>query len=633
MQRRGPFRSIFSGPMAGAIAVAAIVAAGGLLWSGGGARAQFRATATAEAAPAAFTEGGLMLFQSNCLICHGKAGVERAPAPEVLRAMPPERIYAALTTGVMKSIGDALTDVQKRQVAESAAGRLMGTEAAGAADAMPNRCPANPPLKAAGPADWNGWGVDAANTRFQPTPGLKASDAAKLKLKWAFGFPGSTSSYGQPTIVGGRVYVAADTGYVYALDAKTGCVHWSFLARSSVRNAIVIGPGRNGPAAYFGDLRANVYAVDARTGKLIWTTQADTHITSRVTAAPALSGGRLFVPISSWESSSAKALDYPCCTFVGNVVALDAATGKRIWRRYVFDERPAPVRKNSKGVQLWAPAGSAIWNTPTVDPKRRAIYFGTGDASTYPAPATSDAVMAVSMDTGKVLWTNQVHKGDSSLVTCWAPGITDNCPKIEGPDWDIPGSPILRTLKDGRRILVVGTKPGDVLALDPDKAGAQVWRMNVNGKLAVDGPLDFSKPPVKGMLFGGAADPEVAYFGLSGGGMAAVRLADGKPLWMVPLNATPGSRISHGAATSAIPGAAIVGGSDGRLFAVDTRDGSTLWEFDTARAFDTVNKVKANGGSFGSSGPTVAEGMLFAGSGYAVAFTKPGNVLLAFAPE
>ena len=628
----------FSGAVFGALAIGGAVALAGLGATISLAQPAPAGPSTSPAGPAGFTENGLMQFQARCLGCHGNPKVERAPSPQVLRAMPPERIYAALTTGVMKTIGDTLTDVQKRQIAESTAGRLMGAEAAGDAKAMPNPCPTNPAFgdPATGPV-WNGWGVDAANTRFQPRPGLKASDTPRLKLKWAFGLPGSTSAYSQPTVASGRVFVGADTGYVYALDAKTGCVHWSFMAKASVRNAVVIGRiatgGKPRWAAFFGDLRANAYAVDARTGQLIWTSKVDDHVTGRITASPALYQGKLFVPISSWESSSAKTPDYPCCTFQGNVTGLDANTGKRLWKRYVFDERPKPIRKNSKGVQLYAPAGSAIWNTPTVDPKHRAVYFGTGDASTFPAPATGDAVMAVSMDTGKVLWSYQVHKGDASLVGCWGEGITDNCPQSEGPDWDVPGSPILRTLNGGMRALIIATKPGDILALDPDNGGRLLWRINLNGKLAVVGPPDFKAAPVKGVLFGGAADADTAYFALQNGGMAAVRLADGKILWDAPLNHTPGNRVGYAAATSAMPGAAFAGGSDGKLLAVSTADGSKLWEFDTARDFDTVNKVKANGGSFGSAGPTVAGGMLFAGSGYAVLFGKPGNVLLAFGTE
>ena len=105
---------------------------------------------------------------------------------------------------------------------------------------------------------------------------------------------------------------------------------------------------------------------------------------------------------------------------------------------------------------------------------------------------------------------------------------------------------------------------------------------------------------------------------------------DGKRAWYTSLNATAGKRISHSAAATAIPGVVFVGGSDGHLWAVSTADGHTLWSYETAHDFDTVNHVKAHGGSISSAGPILAGGMLFVGSGYGVVAETPGNVLLAF---
>jgi polyvinyl alcohol dehydrogenase (cytochrome) len=214
-----------------------------------------------------------------------------------------------------------------------------------------------------------------------------------------------------------------------------------------------------------------------------------------------------------------------------------------------------------------------------------------------------------------------------------AAGEADNCPKVQGPDWDIPGSLILRDLGAGQRVLIVGTKPGDILALDPDKGGALVWRKSINGgPLALDGP-GYPGGVRAGVQWGGAADAGSVYYGLTNGGAAAMSLATGERRWFSPLNRAAGRRVDHAAAATVIPGAAFIGGSDGKLFAVSTGDGHELWSFDTAQRFDTVNKVPARGGGLGSAGPTVADGMLFAGSGYAVVGDKLGNVLLAFAPE
>jgi len=195
-----------------------------------------------------------------------------------------------------------------------------------------------------------------------------------------------------------------------------------------------------------------------------------------------------------------------------------------------------------------------------------------------------------------------------------------------GPDWDFGASAILRALPNGRRILVAAEKSGVVFGLDPDRNGAMLWKINLAHK----------RPDPQGLIvFGGAADDQNAYFAMREGGMAAVGLQDGKRKWFTPLVATGVARsdVGQAAAVTAIPGVAFVGGWDGKLHALSTTDGHILWEFDTTREFTTVNGVKAKGGSMGGPGPTIAGGMLYVGSGYAVFGTGPGNVLLAFGLE
>jgi polyvinyl alcohol dehydrogenase (cytochrome) len=602
--------------------------------------------ATADAPPIprnidlnAATEFGYAFFQQKCLTCHGNPQYEKAPPPSALYQYTPERIYESLTTGVMASIvGNQLTDAEKRAVSETITGKRIGAAGSGDADKMPNRCKANPPLEnAAQRPAWNGWGADTQNTRFQSAAaaGLTAADIPHLKLRWAFGLPNSTSAYAQPAMVFGRVFIGADTGYIYSLDADTGCVHWSFNAQHSVRTAMTIGRvkshGSNGYAVFFGDRQANVYAVDAHTGKALWTAHPESNFTARITAAPTYYNGRLYVPLSSFEEFSAATVTYECCKSLGGVAALDANTGKLLWKRYVVPELPKPTYKNSRGVQQWGPAGGSVWNSPTVDPVRKAVYFGTGDATTYPAINTSDAVMAVDMDTGRVLWTYQVHKNDSFLVGC-GDQRTENCPKVVGPDWDIPASPVLQRLRDGTRRIIVVTKPGDVLSLDPDNNGKLVWRVNVFGTVAGDGgPLRPNEPTPAGIFWGAAIDTDTAYFGLTRGGVGALDIATGKRLWVNPLNTE--QKVSYGSATTAFPGVVLQGSSDGKLQAMATADGRLLWSFDTQREFETVNGVKARGGSISAPGPIVADGVVLVGSGYAILGGTPGNVLLAFSAK
>jgi polyvinyl alcohol dehydrogenase (cytochrome) len=577
-------------------------------------------------------------FEKNCSKCHGNANSPvHATSREALMKLSPEAIYASLTSGSMSNEAKDLTDDQKRLIAQHLGGRPFGIAGVGDAKAMSNRCTTNSPMgdPSAG-AVWNGWSNDAINARFQPAQaaGLTADQVPRLKLKWAFGVPYATEMYSQPTVVSGRVFLGGDSGYVYSLDAATGCVYWSFLAQAGVRTAPSVGSVKTQGAAkyavYFGDLRANEYAVDAATGDLLWKQRVEDHPLARIVGAPKLYKGRLYVPVSSGEEGISASSAYPCCTFRGSVVALDAETGKQIWKTYSVPDAPRPTKKNSVGTQLSAPAGAAIWNSPTIDVKRNALYVGTGDSYTEPAAKNSDAILAMNLDTGKMLWSFQDIGNDSWMVGCDGKHVVGNCPEELGPDYDFSVSPMLRTLQNGRQFLVVSGKSGYVLALDPDKKGAVLWKT----------PL-FEKPPLfSGLIvFGGASDEQDAYFALNQvGGVAAVDMVTGERKWFTPLAPAdiPGEppRPGQSAAVTAIPGVVFSGGWDGRLRAVATEKGSVIWEYNTVQDYTTVNGVPAKGGSMGAPGPTVVGGMLFVGSGYVgVSNGLPGNVLPAFSAQ
>jgi polyvinyl alcohol dehydrogenase (cytochrome) len=587
--------------------------------------------------PARFagTETGFAVFQTKCMGCHGNPAMkDRAPDPATLRQLSPEKIYEALTTGPMKVQGQSLADDQKRMLAVFMSGRTFGSAEQGDAKSMPNHCEANPPMSSpSGSPEWNGWSPDVTNSRYQSEKGagLTADQVPHLKLKWAFGYPTGVSAFGQPAVASGRVFVGTDIGYVYSLDAKTGCVYWSYQAKGNVRGGPSVGPvkghGDTKYAVFFGDAHANVYAVDAQTGQELWTKKVDDHFVARITASPKLYEGNLYVPVSSSEEFAAANLDYPCCTSRGSVVKLNASTGEQAWKTYVIPETPKPTRKNSKGVQQYAPAGASVWNSPTIDEKRHAVYFGTGDSETEPAGKMSDSVMAVDMKSGKVLWYYQAQAGDAFLGGCTGPEKTDNCPSENGPDLDIGNSPVLHSLPGGKSIVVAGTKDGKLFALDPDKKGAVVWQTKL-----VDNPPGTPLFRLSGTVWGGAFDEKAAYYGQTGGGITAIQLTTGEKLWHKPL-AEPGQHVNNGAAATAMQGVVFIGGTDGKLHALASADGSEIWSYATDRPFDTVNKVEAKGGSIASIGPTIVNGMLFIGSGYGVIGGPTGNVLLAFGVE
>jgi polyvinyl alcohol dehydrogenase (cytochrome) len=576
------------------------------------------------------TNAGIFAFTARCATCHD-ALKDGAPDRYSLNRHTPEGVLASITTGAMAKYAEGLTQFERQVVAVYVGGRPLGAAAAGDASQMKNRCEVRPAFEPANGASWNGWGIDHNNSRFQSSPGLTAANASRLTLKWAFGFPFGNSAYGQPAVVGGRVFVGADTGFVYSLDAASGCIYWSFRADAGIRTAVTIGEGNSAdPAiAYFGDVKGNVYAVNAETGKQIWKDRTDPHPVARVTGAPALVAGRLFVPLSSLEESGAGNPAYPCCSFRGGVVAYDAISGKRLWTSYTIPEAPAPLRKTSKGTQLWGPAGASVWTTPTIDLKRRAVYVATGNGYTEPAARGSDAVVAFDFDSGQRRWTSQVMADDAYVRDCpgkFRPNIptankSETCPERLGPDMDFAQPPMLRTLPGGRQLIIVGQKDGHVWALDPDKQGAVVWSTLIGLGLEGGGGA---------LMWGAASDDRQAYFPITRAikplGLTAVNIATGEITW----RASPAE--AGGAPVSVIPGVAFFGSTMGTLFAYSTRDGKALWQFDTAREFETVNGVAAKGGHINAAGPVVAGGMVFMTSGYSdLGVGIRGNVLLAFA--
>ena len=398
-----------------------------------------------------------------------------------------------------------------------------------AAQTAANPCAENPALTdPASGAEWNGWGAGISNSRFQPAEAaqMAADQVPKLKLKWAFGLTGAKQVFGEPVVASGRVFFSDDTGVVYSLNAETGCLYWKYQAEAGVRTAVSVRYAKPAPVAYFGDLRANAYAVDAQKGTLIWKTHVDEHPTARITGAPQVFEDRVYVPVASGEEGASSSPTYPCCSFRGSVVALDAATGRQIWKTYTIPEAPKIVSKNSNGVNRWAPGGGGVWSSPTIDPKRHAVYIGTGDAYTSPAPETTDAILALDLDSGKILWSMQGTAHDAWVVGCMSPKPLENCPKDFGPDQDFGSPPILHELPGGRTLLVAGQKSGNVRAYDPDRKGAVVWRTAlVNNTKEFGGKI----------VWGGAADDETAYFGLGTGGIGAVGIRDGELKWFMHL--------------------------------------------------------------------------------------------------
>jgi polyvinyl alcohol dehydrogenase (cytochrome) len=586
-------------------------------------------------AGAAQSGSGAEVFARACAGCHGSESAIAAPHPEALRLMSARSIEGALATGRMKAQGSALSREERVAVAQ-----YLGIAESELAIPKAAYCQA-PAVQAradSGDADWSGWGAGAHNRRFQPEAlaGLRAADVPGLKLKWAFGLPGVATANAQPTVHAGRLFVASAVGVVYALDARSGCIHWTFQADDAVRTAIVIA-GEGGRLAVFGDLGGTAYAIDVRQGTLLWKVRVDDHPDANIVGSPATAGDLAYFPVTAGkELESAIDARVSCCTFRGSLVALRLRDGAQEWKSYTISRKAQATGVTSAGTPAWGPSGAGIWSAPTIDERRGALYAGTGVNYTNPATANSDAVVAFDMKTGRILWSRQMTQGDAFNFGCL---ISDaaNCPGGHGPDHDIGAPPLLLDLANGKSVLVVADKGGMVRGLDPDRQGKVIWSARVARGGSMGGIQWGTAADEHGRVFLPVSDWDPLQPG-NGGGLVALDGASGQRLWSAPAIkpaclGVRGCSAAQPAPPTAIAGAVFSGSLDGHIRAYGASGGSVVWDFNTLDPVVTVNGIPAHGGSITSAGPAVAGGILYVMSGYSRTALMPGNLLLAFSVD
>jgi polyvinyl alcohol dehydrogenase (cytochrome) len=587
---------------------------------------------------AAQVPSGEAVYQQRCAGCHEQDN-PRIPPRASLQKMPATRILRTLNYGAMIAVAYTMSSAEREAVANYLG--IAGGEAPPPASAF---CRVRGAKIAPNPkVQWNGWSPGTNNWRYQTSEaaGLSLDGVKRLKLKWAFAFDGDITAFSQPTILDDNLFTGSAGGMIYALDTGTGCIRWMYQATGPVRSSILAVRDGGRYIALFGDQIGWFYALDASTGKLLWKKRVEDHDAARLTGAPVAYNGTVFVPVAGWEENRASDPKYPCCTMRGSVAALRIRDGAQVWKTYMTDP-PQQTGTTAAGIPKFGPSGAGIWSAPTLDLERGLLYVTTGDNYSKPATELSDAVVALEIGTGKIRWSRQFTQGDTFSGACLG---TPEC----GPDFDFGSSAML--VKSGAKtLLVAGQKSGIVYALDPDRQGELVWQLRV-GKGSTNG----------GVLWGMATDGQNAYAAVSdvarkarkktdladlrdrdldpniGGGLTAIRLTDGGKAWYAPGHPCDppkaGCSPAQPAAVTAIPGAVFSGSVDGHLRAYSSEDGKILWDFDTAREFQTVNGSKGNGGSIDGPGAVVVKGMVFVNSGYSRQGGMPGNVLLAFSTE
>jgi polyvinyl alcohol dehydrogenase (cytochrome) len=452
--------------------------------------------------------------------------------------------------------------------------------------------------------EWPMFGQNFNNTAEGRSFSIDKHTVSRLKPKWIFNTSGDVSA--RPSVVGGAVYFPDWGGHVYRLNAATGAMVWSKSLTADYGLAPAFGqatvvsrttPAVDGNTIYIGSQfttnGAQLLAINKSNGALRWKIQLDPHPYSVHTSSAIVFRGVIYLGVSSLEEGPAEQADYPCCSFRGSIMAINAATGAVIWKTYTVPP---------------GYSGAAMWGSSVVpDPVRGQVYATTSNQYTTPKdPAfvacvagmatedkiTSclspddhfDSVLALDMKTGSVRWSHRLATADDWNGACLilAEG-QENCPSPEGVDADFGSGAnffTVQTPKGPRQIVGAGEKNGIYAAFDPD-TGKLLWATQV-GPGSVAG----------GVMWGSATDGQRVYVangnfaalpspvGGTGGNWTALDALTGKILWQKadpngaldwsPLTVANG--VVYGGSMSNTPGA-------NTMIAMDASTGATLWSF------------------------------------------------------
>ena len=373
--------------------------------------------------PALAQQDGAALYSQHCAQCHDSGNRDiRAPDRSVMRSMTFEAVLGTITSGSMASMVEGRTRDERAAIASFVTGKVAGLPGA---TGPGGGCVENAAgfLQAPDGPQWNGWGADVSNSRFQPAAmaGLTQDQVPRLKLKWAFGFPGAAGANAQPTIIGGLVFVGGSDRKVYALDAKSGCTRWAFATDAHVRTAISVAPSSGaGPLGclFLGDLAANAYAVNATTGA--WCGKPGW----RIIPLPGSPVRRPCIPACCMcrFHRSRKSTGSPPPT---NAAPFAAASLRWMPRPASRSGRltPSPSRRARQPATpsgpsfMVRPARRCCPRRPSMSSARRSMSR-PGQLFNPPAE-TSDAVIAFDLATGRMLWHHQATAKDSFVVSCF----------------------------------------------------------------------------------------------------------------------------------------------------------------------------------------------------------------------
>jgi polyvinyl alcohol dehydrogenase (cytochrome) len=624
------------------------MAAGVLGLGATGALLAIAVTAIPMTAPAAIGQvapdhPGAGVYQKACATCHDNPGATRAATLAAIKQMPAARLNEVIGPGgIMNPMAAALTAKEKTDLvawltAEQATAPAQWTDALMCA---PDKRGVSPSASIVS----QGFGVNANQTRSLTATqaGLSKSQLANLEVAWAIAFPGQGNGSGASILSDGTVFITGGQRLV-AIDAASGCAKWSYAVNS--RNTPAIGE-INGRKVVAVSLARELHVLDAATGSLVWkaSNQPVNGSGGAVRGGVIFANDKVIIPISASGVAAAMNPRFECCTGHGSVVALNAADGSHAWEYHTMPEATYNGQVSSLGVKQQGPSGAPIWSVPVFDAKRNLVIVTTGENTSHPGTDTSDAVIALNANTGKVAWQFQAMAADVWNMSCGSnPATGPNCPVQfggDGRDYDFGAGAVLASA-NGKDIVLAGQKSGHAWALDAD-TGKVLWSDRVGEGTALGG-VHWGIAVYDNKLVIPINDPALAGASPKARpGVYTFDVATGRPGWSYAAKpncegaratAVSGctSRFGFSAAPVVVDGAIVGATLGGEVIILDGADGRVINRIDTVGPIATLNKdVDGKGGSADAHAISAGAGMIFINSGYGQFGQTGGNVLIAY---
>ena len=274
------------------------------------------------------------------------------------------------------------------------------------------------------PGNWLTYSATYNSWRFSPLTQINTANVSRLRVKWLFQARTEEKFETTPLVVDGIMYLTRPENDIYALDAATGRVLWTYSHRNPERTFNCCGKVNRGLAIlgntlFMNTLDMHVVAVDAKSGRELWKTKMFDHTAAggyAASGAPLVVKDKVIVGMAGGERGVSGFLD-----------AYDAETGRRVWR---FNTIPQPGEPNfgTWAGDSWKTGGAATWNNGSYDPELNLVYWGTSN----PWPdyngdfrkgdnLYSCSVIALDADTGKLKWFYQftphdLHDWDATQI-------------------------------------------------------------------------------------------------------------------------------------------------------------------------------------------------------------------------